>query len=292
VGSVGFVQDDLIIDVGMHVGRDTEFYLAKGFRVAAIEANPSLVLAARERFRDELAAGTLRMLETAIADKDGPVDFYVSDDHDTWSTTSPDWVARNIGRGAAHRRIEVEGTRFESILAEVGTPYYLKMDIEGADLLCIAALATVEQRPAFVSLELPTSRSEALEAVSRLSELGYRGFKVVDQSLQQFVRCPRPPREGRYVKARFDGQCTGLFGRETPGREWRSQRATEQMIGRILKRMPSEATSAHRRQLIADSRVLHSMAALIWRSHSRRLMGRFNRWRGTAWFDLHARLTA
>lgn len=32
--------DDLIIDVGMHYGNNTAFYLKKGFRVAAIEANP------------------------------------------------------------------------------------------------------------------------------------------------------------------------------------------------------------------------------------------------------------
>ena len=34
------MQSDLIIDVGMHTGKDTLFYLQKGFRVVAIEANP------------------------------------------------------------------------------------------------------------------------------------------------------------------------------------------------------------------------------------------------------------
>ena len=36
---------DLIYDVGMHNGADTAFYLAKGFRVVAVEANPELVQA-------------------------------------------------------------------------------------------------------------------------------------------------------------------------------------------------------------------------------------------------------
>jgi 16S rRNA A1518/A1519 N6-dimethyltransferase RsmA/KsgA/DIM1 with predicted DNA glycosylase/AP lyase activity len=31
---------DLIYDVGMHHGEDTEFYLRKGFRVVAFEADP------------------------------------------------------------------------------------------------------------------------------------------------------------------------------------------------------------------------------------------------------------
>ena len=30
--------DDLIFDIGMHIGQDTEVYLKKGFRVVAVEA--------------------------------------------------------------------------------------------------------------------------------------------------------------------------------------------------------------------------------------------------------------
>ena len=39
---------DLIIDFGLHKGEDTEYYLLeKGFRVAAIEADPALARVAR-----------------------------------------------------------------------------------------------------------------------------------------------------------------------------------------------------------------------------------------------------
>ena len=34
---------NLIYDVGLHLGEDTEYYLKKGFRVIAFEANPELV---------------------------------------------------------------------------------------------------------------------------------------------------------------------------------------------------------------------------------------------------------
>ena len=33
---------DLIYDVGMHKGEDTEFYLSKGFKVVGFEADPDL----------------------------------------------------------------------------------------------------------------------------------------------------------------------------------------------------------------------------------------------------------
>jgi hypothetical protein len=33
-------HEDLIYDIGMHQGEDTEFYLQKGFNVIAFEADP------------------------------------------------------------------------------------------------------------------------------------------------------------------------------------------------------------------------------------------------------------
>ena len=36
-------EQDLIYDVGMHNGDDTAYYLHKGFRVIAIDANPAMV---------------------------------------------------------------------------------------------------------------------------------------------------------------------------------------------------------------------------------------------------------
>jgi len=47
-----------IFDVGLHKGEDTEYYLTRGFRVVAIEANPDLVLFCTEKFRKFIDAAT------------------------------------------------------------------------------------------------------------------------------------------------------------------------------------------------------------------------------------------
>ena len=44
-------MSDLIYDIGMHEGEDSEFYLLKGFRVVAVEADPDLCQAAAERLQ-------------------------------------------------------------------------------------------------------------------------------------------------------------------------------------------------------------------------------------------------
>ena len=79
------MDERVIIDVGMHNGTDTDFYLKKGFRVIAVEANPRLVEKARDRFAAEIASGRLEILEGAITDREGDVEFWVNLDQDLWS---------------------------------------------------------------------------------------------------------------------------------------------------------------------------------------------------------------
>src|SRR3954470_20575817 len=85
------MRQNLIIDVGMHDGGDTQFYLAKGFDVVAIEANPDLADAARERFAEDIANGRLRILSVAIAEKSGTERLAVTDDITIWSSMSADY---------------------------------------------------------------------------------------------------------------------------------------------------------------------------------------------------------
>jgi hypothetical protein len=47
--------NDLIFDLGMHNAADTKFYLDKGFRVVALEANPALAGAAQSWLAREYA---------------------------------------------------------------------------------------------------------------------------------------------------------------------------------------------------------------------------------------------
>ena len=65
------IKSDLMFDVGMHKGEDSEFYLKKGFRVIAVEAVQSLCTAVSERLADSVAAGRLVIVNKAIAETPG-----------------------------------------------------------------------------------------------------------------------------------------------------------------------------------------------------------------------------
>jgi FkbM family methyltransferase len=211
--------EQLVIDVGMNTGKDTEFYLRKGFRVAAVEANPKLVESVSERLQEPIRQGRLKIYNVAISSEEGEAEFYVNRQYDGWSTLSTAVVHRNERLGTSHNIIRVPTMRFANILRETGIPYYVKIDIEGADVLCLEALHEFTTRPRYVSIETSLqSMEEAFTEFCHLWTLGYRRYKIVNQALNGRVRCPVPPREGLEVPIRFDPYMSGPFGEEAPGR--------------------------------------------------------------------------
>jgi FkbM family methyltransferase len=203
--------DDLIIDVGAHQGNDTDFYLRKGFRVVAVEANPVLVERLHQRFQDSIDSGRLVVLPFGIHEAEGEFTFYRNLDKDDWSSFNFEIGTRDNTR---YQAIPVKCIRFDDVLKSFGIPYYLKIDIEGHDSHVLQALLRLRATPKFVSVE-----AHDLYYLAYLRALGFNKFKIINQSRNWQTRCPQPPREGKYVEYQFDGHSSGLFGEETPG-EW------------------------------------------------------------------------
>ncbi len=163
---------DLIYDVGLHNGTDTAYYLHKGFRVVAIDANPILVGAAQDRFRTEMASGRLTVLNIGIAEREGTLSFWVNETNDLQSSFSEERAKRY---GPCHE-IPVRCVPFASVLAEYGVPYFMKVDIEGYDCFCVSCL-NPKDLPKHISVEADGD----CDVVAELQKLGYRKFKLVNQ---------------------------------------------------------------------------------------------------------------
>lgn len=213
-------ESALIYDVGAHKGEDTEFYLEKGFSVIAIEAVPQLCSDLSQRFNDYIEQGRLEIVNLAVSQHAGTVDFYIDQKNSIWGTTKLDFVTRNkaIGGGPI-RKITVESSPLSDIMKRHGVPRYCKIDIEGSDLDALKSFSNAATVPRFLSIELEKRNwSRLVEEVNILSGLGYRRFKIIDQSLVYLQRCPHPPLEGRYCNHAFELGSSGLFGDELPGR--------------------------------------------------------------------------
>ena len=214
---------NLIVDVGMHRGDDTAFYLAKGFRVVAVEADPGLVELGRERFAQHLASGNLEIVHMAVADTTGMLLFHTST-REGWGSLDPARAGGSLG--ADVRSVEVRADTFDNLMKDYPTPYFVKIDIEGADAMCVEGLCRMGDVPRFVSFEADLAEPATCTAlIDRLSSVGYRRFKVINQALNPTLVPPNPPREGTYVPAAFTHEMSGLFGLESPG-EWCDAAAT------------------------------------------------------------------
>ena len=163
----------LVFDVGAFNGDDTAYYLAQGYRVVTIEADPSAAVKLRVRFAAEIEAGRCTILNVGVADQDGEATFYLSD-LAVWNSFDRAMATRE---GHKAREIRVPCRMFASILREHGVPFYLKVDIEGRDHLCILALSR-DDLPPFVSFE---ADDDAADLVRHLDGLGYRKFRLVSQ---------------------------------------------------------------------------------------------------------------
>lgn len=201
----------LIYDIGLNNGEDCEFYLAKGFDVLAIEANPILAKQANERFADQVLAGRLTILNIGIWSENKKMQFYRNLQNDHWSSFDPSYGCRD---GTPFETIDVECQVIAAIIARYGIPYYMKIDVEGADKIILNDMRSVEARPQYISVE-----EYGVQAVDDLHDLGYQLFQVTAQGAKDPIEPPNPPREGSYFQKRFDGRDSGCFGKELhPGR--------------------------------------------------------------------------
>lgn len=283
-------HSDLVFDVGMHKGEDSEFYLRKGFRVVAFEAEPGLVEAGRERFKSYLESGQLAIVAGAIVDRETiakgqtKIRFYRNEAVSVWGTVYPDWAERNVRSGASSSIIEVDTVDFESVVRQHGVPHYMKVDIEGADMVCLQAFAAFRERPDYISLESDKTRFANLRhEIAILAALGYDAFQAIEQScITHTYTPPNPPREGAYVDWHFPSGSSGLFGAELDD-DWHSRRA-------ILRRYRVIHLGYF---LFGDDGLLNRWrfpGVNGLRSLLNRVMRHMTRKNVPGWYDTHARL--
>jgi FkbM family methyltransferase len=205
----------LIYDLGLHRGNDTEYYLNKGFKVIALEANPGMVKRARRNPVIVAAEqeGRLGIVTMALWHKSGEsISFYVNSKKDDWSSVDKTWAEKG-----AHetQEIKVPTITLADMFEKLGVPYYVKCDLEGADAIFSEQLARQTSLPAFVSCE-----NSDPNIVEHFREAGYDCFQFVNQARHHEIVSPNPAREGNFFETQFTGHMSGLFGLDLPLDRW------------------------------------------------------------------------
>jgi FkbM family methyltransferase len=232
------VEPDLVYDIGCWDGSDTAFYLRSGYRVVAVDANPEVIRRLERAFGAAVQSGKLAIVHGAVAASGAPetVTFYVSE-QESWSSLVPSIAGID---GLETFELEVPTTSLQNLIQRFGTPYYLKIDIEGTDEVALEDLVSTRARPTYVSVEVSSSDAQGRRRLELLVELGYSRFKLVDQSslrvlspadlelgqrgslltrVRYRLSGPRKVRRVRGRKVAFPLRSSGPFGEDLAG-EW------------------------------------------------------------------------
>lgn len=167
----------LIFDLGFFNGDDTAYYLHKGYRVVAIEANFKLVEDGRTRFKKEIDEERLVLLHRAFHDvSEETITFYVHSQKPDWSTCD---LNKTKYWDCKPEIYSVKTINFFKLAAQFGLPHYIKCDVEGLDYLLARQMITALEKPQYLSFEL--SRFDYYKTFSYLYVAGYQKFQLINQ---------------------------------------------------------------------------------------------------------------
>jgi FkbM family methyltransferase len=185
---VQFVQpNDLVFDIGAHVGDRIAAFRRLGARVVAAEPQPALVKTLRLLYGRD---AKVTIEATAVGRQPGEVELSVNIDNPTVSTASTDFIAAAVSAPGWQgqnwgKRLRVPITTIDTLIATHGTPDFIKIDVEGFEA---EALAGLTKPVTALSFEFTTiQRDVARACIARCVELGYTHFNAALGESQQFV---------------------------------------------------------------------------------------------------------
>lgn len=204
------METKIIYDIGANDGADTGFYLAKGFKVIAVEADPKLCVKISKQFQRKVESGQLEVVNIGVSDKHETLTFF-RNEYSEWSSFQAKSKATTQ---LSYSQITVPTAPLSEIVAKYGAPYYLKIDIEGFELKAISTLSKAGPLPVYLSFEV---NSDWFMILDLLGSLGFDGCQIVRQGKGFLPDPPNPAREGGLWQKPFNNNQSGCFGRELAG---------------------------------------------------------------------------
>lgn len=184
----GFVRpDDLVFDVGAHVGDRVASFRRLGGRVVAVEPQRAMVRALRLLYgRDR----DVTIEAVAVGREPGRVRMLINSDNPTVSTAStafveaaygaPGWESQRWGEAA-----DVEVTTLDALIAKHGVPAFIKLDVEGFEAEALGGLTAPVRA---LSFEFTTIQTDVAQAcIERCAAMGYSRFNAALGESQAMV---------------------------------------------------------------------------------------------------------
>jgi len=167
---------NLCFDVGANIGDITGLFLKLGARVVAVEPQKENIDRLQQRFSSD---SRFTLVPKAIGAQDGSAELMVCNASDC-SSLSPDF-AETLSRSGRvpstykwEQRQTVPVTTLDALIAQLGRPDFVKIDVEGYEAEVLKGLS---QPLPSVSFEYTPERLQpAFDCIARLAALGRYKF--------------------------------------------------------------------------------------------------------------------
>lgn len=136
-------------------------------------------------FQKEVESGQLILEHSVVSSHDNKISSFYISPNSLWSSEHKDVAER---KGLTSKQIFVPSCTLRSLIHKYGVPYYCKIDIEGNDIIALESLKDNVDLPHYISVETECLGDNSqpndvmFSTLDMLYELGYRKFKLVDQT--------------------------------------------------------------------------------------------------------------
>lgn len=174
---------DLAFDVGAHLGNRSIAMARNGAKVVALEPQTAFF-----RAFGAFRPASVTLLPIAAGPTAATAELAVSSLHPTVSSLATGF-SETVGNTAGFEHVRwdrtqtVEVTTLDRLIAEYGTPRFLKIDVEGFESDVLAGLSQPIQTVSFEYL--PAMLNVAMSCIDKLISLGAYEFNIVGGEEQQ-----------------------------------------------------------------------------------------------------------
>jgi len=164
-------DNDVVIDVGAHVGIFTLKATQEAKLVIAVEPEPHNYRLLKYNVTMNNISNAI-CLNTALANFNGYIDLYI-DRNSLGHSVVPELRKRFVSK----RKIRVKAMKLDSLVKELGLEKvdFIKIDVEGAELNVLeGALETLRSFNPFLSIAAYHYKDEYIEIYRFLKKIGYR----------------------------------------------------------------------------------------------------------------------
>ena len=132
---------NVVYDIGANLGNFTQKFLADGYKVVAIEPNPSIFEELKKRFEDNENVITINK---AVSSDVGDVEFYVPNNirKHTIATCNKQWFGGRFKDifDSGYTTINIGTIQIDELIQKHGEPSIIKIDTEGCELNVIKSM--------------------------------------------------------------------------------------------------------------------------------------------------------